>query len=118
MAKIQAVLVYNPKSGKGLAAIRAQNFSDAWKTKFGTDLILRPTTSRADISTAVKEHRKRTIILMGGDGTLSEGLQGLAEANSFKPLKSPIGLLPGGTGNSFLREFGLHEYLAAKEALL
>ena len=55
---------------------------------------------------------------MGGDGTVSLALQGLCEASHFQPLERPVGLLPAGSGNSFLRDFGLVHYEAAREALL
>ncbi len=118
--KVQGILVFNPGSGKGKAGQRALDFADAWKNKFDTELTLRPTRSREDIRVAAKETRTpgRIQIFMGGDGTLSESIQGLAEDAGFKPLTDPIGLLPGGTGNSFLRDFGITDYESAKVALL
>ena len=54
---------------------------------------------------------------MGGDGTFSECLQGLAELHNFQPLPTPVGLLPGGSGNSFLRDFDAHTYEAARDSI-
>ena len=115
----QAVLIYNPNSGRGKAAMRATNFFQYWEDRTGTELRLRPTRSLADIRIAAREIQSHEIpIFMGGDGTLSESLQGLAEAAGFQQLTRPIGFLPGGTGNSFLRDFGITDYDAARDALL
>lgn len=119
MSKKQGILIFNPKSGRGKATIRAKDFSDHWKAKFGTELGLRATRSLTDIRVAAKETMKRQgiQIFMGGDGTLSESLQGIAEQNKFHSHSDPIGFLPGGTGNSFLRDFGIEDYEGAKERL-
>lgn len=44
-----AVLIFNPKSGKGKARERAIDFSQKWKDIVGTEIRLRPTSSLADI---------------------------------------------------------------------
>lgn len=115
----QGVLIYNPNSGRGKAAMRATDFFQHWEDRTGTELRLRPTRSLADIRVAAGEIQANEIpIFMGGDGTLSESLQGLAEAADFQKLTRPVGFLPGGTGNSFLRDFGITDYEAARDALL
>lgn len=121
MVASQAVLVYNPGSGKGLGKQRAEIFAEAWEGRRPEQPIrLRPTRSREDIRVAAKETAGESTtmpIFMGGDGTLSEGVQGLAEDNQFCPLERPVGLLPGGTGNSFLRDFGITDFEQGMEAL-
>lgn len=114
------VLVFNPGSGKGKGAVRAQDFAKRWKHETGTDLALRPTRSREDIRVAARETVSAgdVQIFMGGDGTLSESIQGLAEASNFMPLPRAVGLLAGGTGNSFLRDFGIKDYKESADALL
>lgn len=53
------------------------------------------------------------VLCLGGDGTAFEVVNGLrAEGRAADPVE--IGLLPAGTGNSFLRDFGL---MTAEEAL-
>lgn len=117
----KGTLVFNPNSGKGKAKERAQDFAGAWKREFGNDLTLRPTKSLADIRVAAVEtvqDPENVPIFMGGDGTLSESVQGLAEHFDFKPLDRPVGLLPGGTGNSFLRDFLITDYETARDSLI
>ncbi|MCB1322598.1 MAG: hypothetical protein KDK34_20230 [Leptospiraceae bacterium] len=116
----QGVLIFNPRSGRGKATVRARDFSDHWKARFGTELALRPTRSLADIRVAARETwQPDTVqIFMGGDGTLSESLQGLAIQSHFQPITRPVGFLPGGTGNSFLRDFNILDYKDARDRLL
>lgn len=115
-----AVLVFNPNSGKGKTKERAMDFASKWKDLTGTDLRMRPTTSLADIRVAAKETHNDTElqIFMGGDGTLSEGIQGVSEKLNFAGLKKPVGFLPGGTGNSFLRDYDILDYPSARDKLL
>ena len=119
MLSKQAVLVFNPKSGKGRAARLARKFADRWDKRLGGELVLRPTKSRDDVREAAKETRSGDAlpIFMGGDGTLSEAVQGLAEQSDFQPIESPIAFLPGGTGNSFLRDFGINNFETGQDAL-
>lgn len=122
MRKKNAVLIFNPRSGRGKATIRAKDFADHWKAKTGNELRLRATRSLEDIRVAAREtyasDRDEFQIFMGGDGTLSEALQGVAEHNNFRPETRPVGFLPGGTGNSFLRDFGISSYELARDCLL
>ena len=115
----KASLVYNPGSGRGQGEKNAQRFANDWKSRFGTEVTLRPTKNYEDIRVAAREtfDPQGVQVLMGGDGTFSECLQGLAEQNDFKPLETPIGLLPGGSGNSFLRDFDAHTYEVARDAI-
>ena len=118
--KKQAVLVFNPKSGQGKTTMLARDFSDKWKDKFHTELSLRPTRSLSDIRVAAREtcDKDEIQLFMGGDGTLSESIQGIAEHNYFDPIQKAVGFLPGGTGNSFLRDFNISDYETASKALL
>ncbi len=117
---LRSVLVFNPASGRGRAAARAQDFAAAFQNRFGTAITLRPTASRQDIRVAASETASEydLQVFMGGDGTVSHALQGLSELSQFQPLDRPVGLLPAGSGNSFLRDFGLVNYEAARDALL
>ncbi|MCB1159500.1 MAG: acylglycerol kinase family protein, partial [Leptospiraceae bacterium] len=116
----EVVLIYNPGSGKKKGGKRAIDFMERWIERFGTEPVLRPTQSKEDIRLAVKETYQSGIIqiFMGGDGTISECLQGLSELKSFSKLEEPVGILPAGSGNSFLRDFALKNYEEARDALL
>ena len=56
------------------------------------------------------------IIVIGGDGTIHEVVNGLMVQSDRKPL--PIGLMPGGSGNSLVRELGLLDPNDAVQAIV
>jgi diacylglycerol kinase family enzyme len=119
MRGLKATLVYNPNSGKRRAPELAKRFQDLWHERTGTKATLRPTSSLQDIRVAAKEtaNRDDVVVFLGGDGTFSEALQGLFELNNFRSPAKPIGLLPAGTGNSFLRDFGITDFDTAFASL-
>ncbi len=116
----RSILIYNPASGRKKAGPRAADFAETYRRRFGKELVLRPTRSLEDLRHAAREaaHAFDLQIIMGGDGTISEALQGLSESANFEPLPQPVGLLPAGSGNSFLRDFGITDYETARDALL
>jgi len=121
MAKTkEAILIFNPNSGRGKGKKRAVEFQKAWGERFGNELQMRATRSKEDICAAAQESADSKLIqiFMGGDGTISEALQGLAKKSKFKPLRNPVGILPSGSGNSFLRDFQITEYSVAQTRLL
>lgn len=114
-----ASLVYNPGSGKRQAATLALRFADTWKTRQPKiPLQLQASSSAADFAAlAVKHYRKgNLLILMGGDGSFSLGISALLKAAGKKnKLDQEIALLPAGSGNSFLRDFGIADFEAAQD---
>ena len=56
------------------------------------------------------------IIVIGGDGTMHEIVNGMLTRPDKKKL--PIGLIPGGTGNSFLHDLNLTNPLEAINAII
>ncbi|MHB8586476.1 MAG: diacylglycerol/lipid kinase family protein [Thermoplasmatota archaeon] len=97
-------LVYNPKSAAGKGkdlAIKAQRAL----SEHGVVVDLVATRSKGDASARVAERAQAgdpIVYVIGGDGTLSEAADGALR--SAKPVV--LAFLPGGTGNSFLRDFG------------
>lgn len=116
-----ATLLYNPQCGKKKGATLARQFSEAWSREFpDKTLALRESTSAENFAVHASEHYvpNNALILMGGDGTFSLGLSALFSAQREKKnLTTPIGLLPAGSGNSFLREFDIHDFETAQERL-
>ncbi|MDH5719356.1 MAG: diacylglycerol kinase family protein [Spirochaetia bacterium] len=113
-----AFLIYNPKTAKNQK--NAEDFALIWENKFKTKVTLRKTKSHEDIRVAAVEAAKSNSIpvFMGGDGTFSECLQGLSEYYKFQGIKTPVGMLPGGTGNSFLRDFDILNYEQGRDRLI
>jgi diacylglycerol kinase family enzyme len=113
-------LIFNPGSGRGKGSSRAGVFKIQWEDRLKSRLLLRPTKSYADIRVAVKEvYTTDTIpVFLGGDGTLSECIQGIAELENFKKIEKPVGFLSGGSGDSYMRDFGITSFEEAASALL
>lgn len=59
----------------------------------------------------------RTIVAVGGDGTLNEVVNGLALEGAVDPTVR-LGIIPGGTGSDLVRTLGIpHDYRAACQRL-
>ena len=56
------------------------------------------------------------MIVIGGDGTMHEVVNGMLTRSDKKQL--PIGLIPGGTGNSFMHDLGLMNPIDAAKAII
>jgi len=101
-------VIINPASGKDEPILNVLNtvFS-----KYGINWTVDITKKFGDATKmAMKASRKADLILSyGGDGTLHEVINGVLKS------KTPIGILPGGTGNGFGAGLGLSKNL--KESL-
>lgn len=106
-------IIINPKSGK--KAFRAQRIY-LWKllrkrhapfaycvTKFAGHAI--------ELARELAEKGYDEILVLGGDGTLSETINGIMRANLTpeQRAKIQVGLMPRGTGNDFGRYWGLNK---------
>ncbi|MBN2326080.1 MAG: hypothetical protein JXR73_02925 [Candidatus Omnitrophica bacterium] len=61
----------------------------------------------------------KRIASIGGDGTAFEVINGLMQARQNDPgVETALGILPLGTGNSFLRDFSIRSWKAAAERIL
>lgn len=56
-----------------------------------------------------------TLLVMGGDGTLSEAANGVLRLPAAR--RPTLGFIPGGTGNDFLRDFGIRTIEEAARAI-
>ncbi len=115
-----ASLVYNPKSGKKKGQALADLFAAEWKNTFPQKTLTLYPSSSADhfAAIALQEYKpKKLVIFMGGDGSFSLGLSAILEKSPTKKLKDAVGLLPAGSGNSFLRDFGIADFQSAQNAL-
>jgi diacylglycerol kinase (ATP) len=112
----QPVLIYNPAAG----ALRRNPDRILQRTIAALahgDLTPRllPTSAPGEASVLAREAVRQgadLVLVLGGDGTINEVIQGLAHSNV------PLGVLPGGTANVLAMELGLGSRLeAAAKAL-
>lgn len=99
---MRAPIIYNPASGGGQAERAARVAAEVW-TSAGWEVPLTPTQGPGDATrlAATLAPDADLVVACGGDGTLSEVVNGLVGTSPA------VGLLPAGTGNDFARTVGL-----------
>src|SRR5580658_7675493 len=104
-----ALLIHNPNAGNGGNGRRA--LLDEARRIFaagGIHTDLAETTKAGDateIAQRANEEKRQLVIACGGDGTLNEVVNGLA--NYANGHRVPLALLPGGTANILAKELDL-----------
>ena len=104
MSTRKATLISNPKTGR--YASRRQPIPELVSRLESLGLIvdLRLTSGpgdAAEIASRVARNGSSDVIVVGGDGTINEAIQGLAGTNAR------LGIIPRGTANVLARELGL-----------
>lgn len=104
-------IIINPKAGK--RAMRAQRIY-LWKLlrkrhQPFTYRVTKYANHALELARELVEKGYDEILVLGGDGTLSEAINGIMRANITPQQRQKItfGLMPRGTGNDFARFFGL-----------
>ena len=107
------LMVANPKSGvksnKNILDLTISEFE-----KINIEFTLKYTEYAGHAINLVKNcnfNEYSSVCAVGGDGTLNEVLNGMLTRDDQR--KVPIGLVPGGTGNSFMKTLDLLEPLEA-----
>ncbi|ASA25618.1 diacylglycerol kinase [Paenibacillus donghaensis] len=103
-----ARLIYNPTSGREEMKKRLADILDRLDMG-GIEASCHATSGEGDATLAAADAVERgydLIIAAGGDGTLNEVINGMAE----KPNLPPLGVLPLGTTNDFARAMGIPKH--------
>lgn len=99
------VVIHNPVAG----ARRIQRLHDVVELltgRFGAEVVVAPTAGRGDaeaIASGAGRESADVVVAAGGDGTINEVINGLAEAKRGVAL----GIIPLGTANVLAKELGL-----------
>ena len=111
---LMLAVIINPKSGKSF--FRAQRLY-LWRLmrSHGVPFVYRVTKYAAHATEEARElveQGYRRILVLGGDGTLSEVINGIMEAkiSDEERRKVAVGLMPRGTGNDWGRYWGLDKH--------
>ena len=105
---MRARLIVNPRSGADRGPVLLPLVNERLR-RFVDDLDITITTDAADAERAAAraiEERCDAVYVAGGDGTLNTTLRVLAR-EGVPPI--PIGVIPFGTGNDFVKALGLDE---------
>jgi len=104
---VKVLLVYNPQAGHGRAEKNLKNVESLFaKHNIEFDIML--TGYKGHAVQLVKDanlSNYKAVISAGGDGTLFETINGLFKNSTTE--KPPLGIIPIGTGNAFVRDMGL-----------
>ena len=100
------LLMFNPSSGKSQIKAELWNVIDIF-VKGGYDVTVYPTQKRYDAHDVITERSEEfdTVVVCGGDGTLSEAVQGLVSLPLEK--RVTLGYIPGGSTNDFGYSLGI-----------
>ncbi|MGG3912840.1 diacylglycerol/lipid kinase family protein [Rossellomorea vietnamensis] len=101
----KAMLIVNPSSGKELGEQYSEHALQTMK-EMGYETVLRLTKGEGDAMEFAREaceKRYDFLAAMGGDGTINEAINGMAE-QEYRPL---FGLIPLGTVNDFARALNI-----------
>jgi len=97
----RARIIANPISGRGRGEHAARALEQALRAR-GLEVTLHLTRARGDaVQAAASAAPEELLVAVGGDGTLGEVLQGVADP------RRPVGLLPCGTANVLAHGLGL-----------
>lgn len=105
---LRARLIYNPTSGREEMKKRLHDILKKLESG-GIETSCHATTGAGDATLAAEEAINRNfdmIIAAGGDGTLYEVVNGMAE----KENRPPLGIIPVGTTNDFARALGIPKH--------
>jgi YegS/Rv2252/BmrU family lipid kinase len=112
MAGPETVLVVNPASGGGQATDEVRRRGSVR----GHDV--RETDAAGDGTRFAREAAEagiERVVAAGGDGTLNEVVQGLADADALGEVT--VGVVPAGTGNNFASNVGIESIADAFDVL-
>jgi YegS/Rv2252/BmrU family lipid kinase len=100
---MKACVIFNPVA----RGDKARHFQ-AHLNEVAHDAVLKPTTRAGDARRLAAEavtEGFETVVAAGGDGTVNEVLNGIADAHGLTRVR--LGVLPMGTANVFAKELGL-----------
>ncbi|MEA3165532.1 MAG: hypothetical protein QOJ26_389, partial [Thermoplasmata archaeon] len=110
-------LIHNPVSGSargGLLLRKAENLL-ALKGVPVEAVATERAGHATELARDLAKQGHKTILVLGGDGTLSEAANGILALP--KAQRPTLGFLPGGTGNDFLRDFAITDLESGANAI-
>jgi YegS/Rv2252/BmrU family lipid kinase len=104
MSELKSVLIANPKTGRYKSLRSSVDAISETLRSQGLEIDLVYTTGPGDaarIAAKAAQSNAHQVIVLGGDGTINEAVQGLVGT------ETRLAILPRGTGNVLARELGL-----------
>lgn len=113
-------VILNPTAAGGAAARKKSAILSAL-TVAGSPPEVAETQGPGDAGRLVREARRdgvQCVVLVGGDGTLNDAVQGYLEPDGSVAAGPELALIPSGTGGDFRRTFGLGDSIQIAAARL
>ena len=106
-------LLHNPAAGGGRGLLRLREAESLLALRgIETESIATERPGHAtELALRLARKGHDTLLVLGGDGTLSEAANGILALPEAK--RPRLGFLPAGTGNDFLRDFGVFDLQTA-----
>ena len=111
-------LIVNPHGGKKQGPIILNKIKPIFDS-IGSELCIVETTFAGhakELANQTDLNNYDALVAIGGDGTLLEVVNGMLTRDDR--LKIPIGMIPGGSGNSYMHDLGLTDPIKATNAIL
>jgi diacylglycerol kinase (ATP) len=111
-------MIVNPNAGKKRGALAAEQAASLLRAA-GTEVEMVVTEEAGHavtLAAQIDSSEVEGVIAVGGDGTLFEVINGLFQRDESVPL--PVGQIPVGTGNSFIKDLGIESIEDAVEKIL
>jgi len=104
---MKILVIYNPKAGGGRARKLLSSITNGLETAgIEADVMLTERRGHGiELAANADLSKYDAVVASGGDGTLFEVVNGYFQNKGKK--KPPIGLIPNGTGNAFMKELNL-----------
>jgi len=102
-------VILNPTAGSGGAARKKAAIISALTVRGAAPEVVH-TEGPADAGRLIREARRDGVecaVLVGGDGTLNDAVQGYLEEDGLVARGPDLALIPSGTGGDFRRTFGI-----------
>ena len=116
MTNVDYHILYNPISGFGSGNKMIRNVIKDFKNAKKSFTITKAERPGHIKNLCQNIPAKQNVIIIGGDGTFSEAINGLMLNLNYQTIT--IGFLPGGTGNSFMHDLNAQTYSKAFSLLL
>ena len=110
------LIIYNPISGRGVAKRNINKIKSMFYNK-NIKCSIKESQYKGQITELCKNSKNYcNIIIVGGDGTFNEAINGLMQNKSINSIS--VGFIPGGTGNSLMHDLNSTSYESAVNIIL
>ena len=107
---METLVIINPAAGGGRVGRKWPRIEAELRGSIGAfeQAITKAGLGAQAIAAEAARKGFQRVIAVGGDGTVNEVINGLAEGTDDRAIAPSLGLVSLGTGNDFARAFGLH----------